>query len=142
MKKRLRFGKNAYLTCWVQTMLCVTTPGCRASISPTPKPAEGFEAQDRLRETKALVNNGEALSCKYSPNAPSSWESDLQNEMEISACQDLGRLGEKEWVRQKKASEKKKKKLKSKSPEVPGKMRKHGPTKFHYGQVIYFYHPL
>lgn len=77
-------------------MLCVTTPGCRASISPTPKLAEGFEAQDPLRKTKELVNNGEALSCRYSPNAPPGWQSDLRNEMEISAWQDLGRLGEKE----------------------------------------------
>lgn len=73
VKKRLHFGKNAYLTCWVQTMLGVTTPGCRASISPTPKPAEGFEAQDPLRKTKKLVNDGEALSCKYPPHAPSGW---------------------------------------------------------------------
>lgn len=73
VKKRLRFGKNAYLTFWIQTMLCMTTPGCRASSSPTPKPAEGFEAQDPLRETKELVNNSEDLPCKYCPNALSGW---------------------------------------------------------------------
>lgn len=119
-------------------------PWLRGFHQPSSKASWRIEAEDALRETRELANNGEALSCKSSPNTPSGWKSDLQNEMENSPCQDLGRLGEKEWVRPKRASgkEKIKKKKSKKSPEVPGKMRQHGPTMFHYGHVIYFYQPL
>lgn len=54
----------------------------------------------------------------------------------------LSRFGK---VRRERVGETKKdirKGKKKKTPEVPGKMRKHHPTRFHYGQVIYFYHPL